>query len=155
MLLSDVFDTRHIKLNLESVTKDEAFEELTETIITLHPDLNRREVLEAIAVRESQMNTAVMPDVAVPHGYCRTIKSVIGIIGVSRSGVFYETEQAVHYIFMMLMGNAEREKHLRVLSRLLNLCNSRAFSEIMIAQSGQEICDVLRRFDQTYTGRMI
>ncbi|MDR1466079.1 MAG: PTS sugar transporter subunit IIA [Treponema sp.] len=153
MLLSDVFDTRHIKLDLESTTKDEAFEELTQTVIALHPELDREAVLESIIERENQMNTAVMPDIALPHGYCQTLKGIVGVIGVSHAGIAYESEQIVHYIFMTLMGGAEREKHLRVLSRLLNLCNSRAFSEIMAAQSGQEVCDILRRFDRTYTGR--
>jgi mannitol/fructose-specific phosphotransferase system IIA component (Ntr-type) len=156
MLLSDVFDARHIKLNLESVTKDEAFEELTETVIALHPELNRIETLESIITRENQMNTAVMPDVALPHGYCRTFNGIVGVIGVSQVGVSYETEQAVHCIFMTLMGGeAERENHLRVLSGILNLCNSRAFSEITAAQSGQEIYDILRRFDRIYTGRSL
>ncbi|MDR0411869.1 MAG: PTS sugar transporter subunit IIA [Treponema sp.] len=149
MLLSDVFDVQHIKLNLESSTRDQAFEELMETAITLHPELDRREALESITARESQMNTAVMPGVALPHGYCRTLKGIIGVIGISHTGVDYEANK-VYCILMLLMGNADREKHLRVLSRLLNLCNSHAFSEITVARTNQEIYDVLRRFDQTY-----
>jgi mannitol/fructose-specific phosphotransferase system IIA component (Ntr-type) len=153
MLLSDVFDTRHIKLNLESETKDEAFEELTEVITTLHPELDRRAVLNSITARENLMNTAVMPDVALPHGYYENLKGIVGVIGVSHAGIAYETEQVVHCIFMMLMGGVEHERHLRVLSGVLNLCNSRAFSEITAAQSGQEVSDILRRFDQTYARR--
>jgi mannitol/fructose-specific phosphotransferase system IIA component (Ntr-type) len=154
MLLSDVFDTRHIKLNLESETKGQAFEELTETVVALHPELDRREALESIIARESQMNTTVIPGVALPHGYCRTLKGIIGVIGVSHAGIDYEADR-VHCIFMLLMGDAEREKHLRVLSKVLDLCNSRAFSEITTARTNHEIYDVLRRFDRTYTGRIL
>jgi PTS system fructose-specific IIC component/PTS system nitrogen regulatory IIA component len=148
MLLSEIFDARHIKLELESETKDEAFEELIETLLALHPELNRQEVREAILMRENKMNTAIIPGIAVPHGCCPALNGIVGVIGISRAGIAYDTEdrQPVHCIFMVLMGASCREKHLRVLSHLLNLLNPQVFSEIMAAQSVQEIHNILRRF---------
>jgi mannitol/fructose-specific phosphotransferase system IIA component (Ntr-type) len=148
MLLSEVFDMRHIKLNLESETRDGAFEELAETIIIQHPELDLEEILEAVALRENQMSTAVLPGVAVPHGYCHSFNGVVGAIGISRAGIPYgSSDQApVHSIFMVLMGEASRENHLGILSRLLILFNSQEFPGIQTAESPREIYDILSRF---------
>jgi mannitol/fructose-specific phosphotransferase system IIA component (Ntr-type) len=151
VLLSEIFNAQHIKLNLESETKDEAFEELVEAIIAVHPELNRQEMLEAVTMRESQMNTAVASGVAMPHGYCHTLNGLVGVIGISRTGIEYDTEarEAVHCIFMVLMSHECREKHLPVLSKLLHLLDSQVLSEMRAAKSTQDIHNILCRFEQT------
>jgi mannitol/fructose-specific phosphotransferase system IIA component (Ntr-type) len=152
MLLSEIFNTRHIKLNLESETKDEAFEELVEAIIALHPELNRHELLEAIITREKQMNTAVGPGVAMPHGYCHTLNGVVGVIGISRAGIEYDGLEAVRCIFMFLMGYDYRENHLPILSSLSRLLNSAVLAEMQAACSAQDVHDILCQFEQTDIG---
>ncbi|MDR1420648.1 MAG: PTS sugar transporter subunit IIA [Treponema sp.] len=148
MLLSDIFDIRHIKPNLESRTKDGALEELIEAIAVLHPELDRQEMLDAVSARENLMNTAVMPGVAVPHGYCRISGGVTGAVGISRGGIEYDADDhsPVHCIFLVILGGESRENHLYMLSRLLKLFNSQGIPEIEAASSAREIYDVLRRF---------
>jgi PTS system fructose-specific IIC component/PTS system nitrogen regulatory IIA component len=150
VLLSEVFNIQHIKLDLESETKDEVFEELIETIIAMHPDLNRREMLEAVTMRENQMNTAVVPGVAVPHGYCHAVNSIVGVMGISHRGIEYDTgeREPVHCIFMLVMGDAYREKHVRILSKIFDLLNSQVLSKIQVAQSTQDVHNILCQFEQ-------
>lgn len=151
MLLNEIFSVQHIKLNLESETKDETFEELIEIIIALHPELNRQDMLEAITMREKQMNTVVAPGVAIPHGYCHTLSGIVGAIGISRAGIEYdmEAQETVHCIFMVLMSYERREKHLSVLSKLSKLLNLQTLSEMQAAKSAQELNDILCRFEQS------
>jgi mannitol/fructose-specific phosphotransferase system IIA component (Ntr-type) len=108
-------------------------------------------MLEAVTTRENHMNTAVAPGVAMPHGYCHTLKGIVGVIGISRAGNENDTEEreAVHCIFMVLMGHECREKHLSVLSKLLHLLDPQVISEMQAAKSSQDVHDILRRFEQT------
>ncbi|MDR1106373.1 MAG: PTS sugar transporter subunit IIA [Treponema sp.] len=148
MRLSDIFDIRHIKTDLESETKGGALEELVEAIAVLHPELDRREMIDAVSSRENLMNTAVMPGIAVPHGYCRIFNGVAGAVGISRRGIEYgaDDHSPVHCIFLILLGGESRENHLYILGRLLEVFNSKAISEIEAAVNAREIYDVLRRF---------
>jgi mannitol/fructose-specific phosphotransferase system IIA component (Ntr-type) len=146
MLLSDIFKQELIKVNLESKTKHEAFEELVETIIAAYPKFNRQELIDAILTRENQMSTAIMPGVAVPHGYCAAVNGIIGALGFSRTGIDYDCHEPVHSIVMLLMDNASPERHLRVLSRLLDLLNSSAFAAIQPVKGPREVYDLLSRF---------
>jgi mannitol/fructose-specific phosphotransferase system IIA component (Ntr-type) len=146
MRLSDVFTPELIKLDLEGKTKNEVFEELVGTITGLYPEYDREEMLDAILVRESQMNTTVLPGIAVPHGHCNAVGGIIGAVGFSRAGIEYGSSKPVHVVFMLLLDNFSQERHLRVLSRLLKLFDSEALAMIEKAKSSQEVYDILYHF---------
>jgi mannitol/fructose-specific phosphotransferase system IIA component (Ntr-type) len=149
MLLNDVFDKQLIKLDLESKTKEAVFTELAEAIAELHPEFDNDEMIAAIQDRESKMNTSIALGAAVPHGYYRGGGDVVGAIGISRAGIEYDApnHKPVHFIFLIIMGEASREKHLRVLSRIMSLINSQALSHIQAAKSPQEVYDILSQYD--------
>jgi mannitol/fructose-specific phosphotransferase system IIA component (Ntr-type) len=146
MPLSDIFGREFIKLDLEGETKDQVFEELVETIAVMHPEFDRQEMFDAVISRESRMNTAILPGIATPHGYCDAVGGVIGAMGFSRAGIEYGSLEPVHSVFMLLMDKSSREYHLRVLSRLLKLLNSESFAVIQEAENPQEVYEILRCF---------
>jgi mannitol/fructose-specific phosphotransferase system IIA component (Ntr-type) len=146
MPLSEVFGRELIKLDLAGKTRDEVFEELIETITGLHTEYDRQKMLDAVTSRESRMNTAILPGIAVPHGYSSAVAGIIGAMGFSRAGIDYGGPEPVHSVFLLLMDESSREHHLRVLSRLLELLNSEYFARILAAESPQEVYEILYRF---------
>jgi PTS system fructose-specific IIA component/PTS system nitrogen regulatory IIA component len=149
MLLNDVFDKQSIKLNLESKTKETIFTELIDTIADVHHELNRDEMLAVVRDRESKMNTSVASGIAVPHGYYPGAGGVVGAIGISPAGIDYDApdHKLVHVVFLIVMGEAYREQHLRVLSRILSMIKSGALPYIQEAKGPQEVYDILSRFN--------
>jgi mannitol/fructose-specific phosphotransferase system IIA component (Ntr-type) len=149
VFLKDVFDKHSIKLNLASKTKEAVFTELIDAITDIHPELNRDEIFTAIYDRESKMNTAIVPGVAVPHGYYLGANNVFGAIGISQTGIDYDAldQKPVHIVFLIIMGEAYREKHLRVLSRLLSMIQSEELGYMQEAKSSQDVYDILSRFN--------
>jgi mannitol/fructose-specific phosphotransferase system IIA component (Ntr-type) len=148
VLLSDVFEKQSIKPNLEAVTKEGVFAELIETIAGGHPELDRAGMISAIQVRESKMNTSVAPGVAVPHGCCPGTDKIIGALGISKTGIDYGApdRNPVHFVFLLLMGESAREKHLRILNRVLALINSGALNYMRAASDPEEVYEILSRF---------
>ena len=172
-MLSEIFNPTRIKLNLESTTRTGVFEELVETIAGSDPEYNYGQMLEAVTLRETKMNTVIMPGIAIPHGYYSAINGIVGAIGFSPAGIEYDvsgreslpdaavfTETSVssqaphesglrnpvHLFFMLLMDDSSREKHLHVLSRLLYMINSTAFTGIRGTESPQELYKILSSF---------
>ncbi|MDR1232533.1 MAG: PTS sugar transporter subunit IIA [Spirochaetaceae bacterium] len=148
MLLNEIFNEQTIKLDLESDTKAAVFTELIETMAAVHPELNKTEMLSAVMYRENKMNTAIAAGVAVPHGYYSGTDKIIGAIGISKNGIDYGTtdNKPVHFIFLLLMGDAVREEHLRILNRVLSLINSGALPSLQTAKDVREVYDILSRF---------
>jgi PTS system fructose-specific IIC component/PTS system nitrogen regulatory IIA component len=145
VLLSDVFES--IKLNLEGSTKEAVFAELIELITTLHPEYSKDELYTAINSRENKMSTGIGSGIAIPHGYCRNIKTITGAIGISKAGIDYDSldREPVHLVFMLVMDEASREDHLRVLNKVFTLANSEVIAMIMAAASTREVHEVLSR----------
>jgi len=147
-MLNDIFSPERIKLNLESTTKNEVFEELINTIAVPESEFDSRELFDAVNLRESKMNTIIMPGIAVPHGYCSSVRGIIGAIGFSMGGVEYDSRDKapVHTFVMLLMDESSREQHLQVLSRLLELLNSASFATIKKAKTPEEVYTLLGRY---------
>jgi len=147
-MLNDIFSPERIKLNLESTTKNEVFEELINTIAIPESKFDSRELFEAVTLRESKMNTIIMPGIAVPHGYCSSVRGIIGAMGFSMGGVEYDSKDRspVHIFVMLLMDESSQEQHLQVLSRLLELINSASFAAIRKAATPEEVYALLGRY---------
>ena len=149
-MLNDIFSPNRIK-NLSGTTKDDVLEELIETITDSKPECDHRELFDAVHMRESKMHTIIKPGIAVPRGYCSNINGVIGAIGFSREGIEYDdpdsgSQQPVHLVFLLIMDEVSREKHLRVLSRLLEMLNSPAFSRLKSSKNPDDFYKVLNSF---------
>jgi PTS system nitrogen regulatory IIA component len=149
MLLREVFNKQMIKLNLENKTKETVFTELVETIAVLHPEFDREIMLTAVNDRESKMNTSVASGVAVPHGYYPGAGDVVGAIGISGAGIDYNAldHKPVHCVFLIIMGETFREKHLGVLSRILSLIQSGVLPHLLTANNPEEVYAILSRFN--------
>jgi mannitol/fructose-specific phosphotransferase system IIA component (Ntr-type) len=149
VLLHDVFDKQLIKLDLESKTKELVFAELIEAIAAVHPEFDGETMLAAINDRENKMNTSAASGVAVPHGYYPGVGNMIGAIGISKSGIDYDAfdHKPVYCVFLIVMGETSREKHLHVLSRILSLIQSGTLPYLLAANSPEEVYEILSRFN--------
>ena len=148
MLLSEIFDEHSIKLNLEANTKQAAFRELIETVADIHPELNKAEMFAVIQDRERKMSTAVTAGVAVPHGYYPDSSGIFGAIGISKDGIEYDTldREPVHFIFLFVLGELARERHLRTLNQVLALIRSGKLASMRTAKDVREVRDILSQF---------
>jgi len=147
-MLSEFFDSKRIKLDLESRTKDGVLGELVDIIAGSCSEYDKQEMLEAVSSRESKMTTIIMPGVAVPHGYCNTVRGIIGAIGFSRDGIEFDKcdKSPVHLFFVLLMDESSRELNLKVFSRILDMLNSTNLDQISEMASSRELYDLLCRF---------
>jgi mannitol/fructose-specific phosphotransferase system IIA component (Ntr-type) len=98
MLLSNVFVPQSIRLGIEGKTKDAAFTELIGLITAIYPECDHAEMYSALNSRESKMSAGIGSGIAVPHGYCRSISTITGAVGISKAGIDYSAidGQPVH-----------------------------------------------------------
>ena len=59
-MLERVFSPKSIILNLESTEKDELFEEMVESIVSVQPTVDRAQAIAALKEREAKMSTGIM-----------------------------------------------------------------------------------------------
>ena len=144
-LLSDIFDTRSIKFNLEDKTKEEVFDELAEAIKKVHPECDHKSMLASLWERENKLNTGIISGVAIPHASYGGINNIAGAIGISQTGIDYGAfdNSPVYVVFMLVIGEKATENHLRALNQLFMLAQSEGISIIRNAHNTQTVKDIL------------
>lgn len=151
MILGQVFNPKTICVNLESEEKEEVFEELVEKVIALKPNLNRQNILNAILERESLMSTGIKEGIAVPHGKLDEIDEVMGVVGISKSGIDYEAldNKPVHLVFLLLSSKNNAEFHLRVLRHLSTVIEANGFvAELMEQTDADGVYQIICKYDR-------
>ncbi len=155
MLLQQVFTPARIKIGLESGEKDELFEELVDLLDRSGGrDFPRRNVLAAVRDREAKMSTGIKKGIALPHGKAEGIEGLVGAIGVSRSGVDYDSldGEPVYLVFMLISSTKDSELHLSALKRLARLLDDPEFyTELVAAETPERAFEILKSFEDLLT----
>ena len=140
MFLQDVFHPEFIKVNLEAEDKDEAFEELADYFCQAGKINIRKDILDALRIREAKMSTGIRKGIAIPHGSTNAVDAIGGVLGISRKGVDYEAldGEPVFLLFMIIAPEENVEAHLRILKRLAELLENPQFYMDLQAQKDAE-----------------
>ena len=146
--LNEIFDPQAIKIDLEGTTKEAVFSELAGTISSVHPECDQTILLDALWERENKLSTGIAPGIAIPHAIYRGIDTVVGAIGVSKSGIEYDAldNKPVHVVFMLAMGERTQENHVRVLNQIFSLVQSEALMQMRKAKTTQDVHAILSQF---------
>ena len=83
MRLRDLIDESVVKVGLESLDKEEVFEEMIDLLVRAGRLKDRAGALEAVRLRESQGTTGIGQGVAIPHGKHESIPSLTAAKGTS------------------------------------------------------------------------
>lgn len=110
---------------VEAASRKRVLQQLSECLSDQHPELDCRQVLDALLARERLGSTALGEGVAIPHCRlaCETICSAFFTLA---EPVDFEApdSQPVDLVFALIVPEAEEQAHLKQLARL-----SAVFSE--------------------------
>lgn len=150
-MFKNIFSPELIKVNLESSEKDELFEEMVEMFASSHSELDRDEILSALMLREAKMTTGIIPEIAIPHAIVTNVTNPIGVIGISRSGIDYDSldKMPVKIVVMLLLSDADKGTHLKVMQSLVSVFQKPNFIQnIMSKLTPQEVYNELLSFEE-------
>ncbi|HNY22665.1 MAG TPA: PTS sugar transporter subunit IIA [Treponemataceae bacterium] len=150
MVLNNVFSPDLIKVGLEGTDKEEVFEELVDLYVSRNPSSSRSSILASLRAREEKQSTGIKAGFAFPHAQTEEVDSVVGIIGVSKSGIDYDSldGKPVNVVFLLLSSCSGCSLHLRTLKRLSVLIEDPSFLRAIVDQKdGDGIYSTLKRYE--------
>jgi nitrogen PTS system EIIA component len=151
LLLRDLFIPARIKCHLEAEDKGEAFEELVDVLVNHYGLDCRDEILQAINTREAKMSTGIKRGIAIPHAKTDFTSGVIGVLGISDSGIDYESldGEPVHMLFLLVSSEDEAGTHLAVLKKIALLVeNPDFYRDACAAGSSDAVHKVIRTYEE-------
>ncbi len=128
--LLDFIHEENIQVGLEAETPQEAIEQLVSLLIRSHhldPKLHDP-ILKSVLEREALDSTCVGGGVAVPHGRLPQGMKTVGVMGINRRGLAFDTpdERPVHCIILLLSNRDQPERHLQLLAMIAGTIGSDA-----------------------------
>jgi PTS system fructose-specific IIC component/PTS system nitrogen regulatory IIA component len=156
MLLQNVFLPEFIKIDMDAEYKKEAFEELVKYYCQADNSKSHDEILSAITEREAKMSTGIRKGVAVPHGKTKAVKSIRGVLGISKKGINYDTldGEPVYLIFLIISPLGDSEKHLRFLKHLAELMEIQQFqTELRAQKDTQSVYKIISKYEEIISAK--
>lgn len=131
MRLCDFLDESVIKIELESIDKEECFEEMVDLLVRANKLSDRKEALRALHQREDEATTGIGRAFAVPHGKTTAVKSLTIAIGTSKEGIEFDSidNKPVHLVLMIFAPPDDPTCHIQALAEVMRLVRIPGFPE--------------------------
>lgn len=133
MKISDFLVPKAVSANLESKSKKEVIEELVGLLMETGAIERRHKnkVMEVLMAREALGSTAIGQGIAIPHGKCDCVKKLVGCLGISKSGIDFDSlDGEPAYIFFLLVAPIDSAgPHLKALARISKLLKDKYIRE--------------------------
>ena len=122
MKLSDIVITEAIIPELQSKTRDDAINELVESLADAGAIAKKstKDVVKAILAREGQATTGIGKGVALPHAKLKGIKKAIATIGRSSDGLDFSAldYKPVYSVILLLSSPEKPDEHLQAMETI-------------------------------------
>lgn len=146
-----------VKADLASTTKDEVIAELVQSLVDAGEilDKDRDDIIKAIMRREELGSTGIGRGVAVPHTKHPSVKKLVGTVGVSPSGLDFESlDGQKACLFFLLVSPPDRPgDHLRALENISRQLRDDQFCKVLShSKTAQDILQLLEEADSQQSG---
>ena len=150
MTISSIFRLEGIVPRLKSKTKEEVFRELVGYLAPQCAGVSKDTLLAGLKEREKLMTTGIARHIALPHTHVPGLGKTIGLLGVSRDGIEYQSldGEPVHLVFCLVGDDSQPDAHIKVLRSLaLLLTNPEFYPSMMRAKGPRDIATTLEQFE--------
>ena len=146
MKISELLKPSLIKLDLQSLDKDDLFEEMVQVFVDNQLIDDASEAVAVLREREKKMSTGVGNGVGIPHGKLPQAKNSLLALGISRDGIDYEAlDGGLVYIVIAIFARPDNPgQHVELLAEISRLFAIPGFADrIRAAKTAQEILDLI------------
>jgi mannitol/fructose-specific phosphotransferase system IIA component (Ntr-type) len=119
--LIDFIHEENIIIGLRARSQADVIEELVDHLVaTTHVGIPRDEFLDNVLQREAEISTCVGHGLAIPHGELVKGEEIVGVMGISGTGLPIDTPdgEPLHCVILLATPESQRGRHLEVLAAL-------------------------------------
>jgi mannitol/fructose-specific phosphotransferase system IIA component (Ntr-type) len=149
MLMSQLFDARHILAPLSVGGRDELFSLLAKTLAELD-SMDEKRIREGIFGREAMMTTMIAPGIALPHTQLKGFGKCAGIMAVMPAGCDYTDGSRIRLAALLVDDSLLPDAHYETLRRFALLAkNPRFLDKMCAAATPAQAHAVITRMEMT------
>lgn len=151
MKITEFLNKKAIKLDLESIEKEDVLKELVDVLADVQDIGDKKNIVKALVERESLGSTGIGQGIAIPHGKTDRVSGIVSVLGVSRKGVNFEAlDGELVYIFFLLVAPKENAgPHLKALAQISRLLRDSFFCELIRrCKTAEEVYELIQKEEE-------
>ncbi|MFP4106016.1 MAG: PTS sugar transporter subunit IIA [Phycisphaerae bacterium] len=148
MALTDIISPARVKVALSADGKRDLIEQLVDALVADGSATDRAAVLQAVCDREATRTTGIGEGVAIPHGKCDAVDSLLLVITTLERPVDFESVdgQPIDIAFLLVSPVSLTGPHIQALARIARLLGNALFrNRLLQADTPEEVCSLIRR----------
>ncbi|WP_411681507.1 fructose-specific PTS transporter subunit EIIC [Clostridium thailandense] len=153
MKITELLTKNTIIVELNSTTKADVIDELTNKLDSAGKLNDKNEFKNAIWERENEFSTGIGEGIAIPHAKTAAVKTPSLAFGRSADGIDYDSLDGnkSHIFFMIAASEGAHNEHLDTLSRLSSMLMNESFKQkLMNAKTENEILKIVDEEENIY-----
>ncbi len=135
MKIMDFLNPKAVSVDLKSTDKEGALDELVDLLIKagILKDKDKESIIKILMNREAMGSTGIGSGVGIPHGKCDRVKDMVAALGVSKTGVNFDSldGEPVYIFFLLIAPEDCAGPHLKALARISRLLKDKFFRDIL------------------------
>ena len=146
MVLANVITEGTVKINVSDIDKWTLIQDLVDLIVDTGKATDREALLAAVVEREQQGSTGLGQGIAIPHARAEGVDGVVGALGVSTSGIDFDSADGkpCHLVFLIVAPPNESTRYLKTLSAITFIAKSESkTSRLLSASTPGEVVSIL------------
>jgi fructose-specific phosphotransferase system IIA component len=146
MVLTQILEPACIKVPLEGKDKEAIISELVDVLDANNMLADKDNVLQAVLMRERTRSTGIGSGIAIPHGKCKGVSELVMAMGVSRSGVDFQSidGKPVHIVVLLASPIDRTGPHIQALARISRLLLDEEFkNKLQNSSSAEELYELI------------
>jgi len=153
MKVMEFLDEGAVSCELKADTKEGVIRELVGLLVKTGA-IKEKDVPKLVRIlldREALGSTGIGQGVAIPHGKADCVSHLVGAVGVSRTGMSFDSldGELAHIFFLLVAPEDSAGPHLKALARISRLLKERHFRDSLLAAKDEKtLLKILRDEDQ-------
>jgi fructose-specific phosphotransferase system IIA component len=148
MKLTEYIKPQHVMLGLRGDTKEEVIEELVSLLADTKDVTDADVIYQAVMAREREGSTGLEKGVAIPHAKSDAVKGLSIVVGISREGIDFESQDGkpAHLFFLMVAPTSESGPHVQAIAKIVKMIKLDKFRKKLVdAKKPQDVVDAIFR----------
>ncbi len=153
MKITEFLEEGAVVCDLKSDTKEGVIRELVQSLVNTS-SIKEKDIPKLVQIlldREALGSTGIGQSVAIPHGKAGCVTRVVGAVGISRTGLSFDSldGEPVHIFFLLVAPEDSAGPHLKALARISRLLKEKHFRDsLRNAKDQKTLFKIIRDEDQ-------
>ena len=150
MKMMDFLHEKAVSVNIKATKKSEVIKELVDLLSQAHPLKEKEKLIKTLLNRESLGSTGIGQGIGIPHAKSDIVKELIGVLGISKAGVDFDSldGEPTHIFILLVAPEDAAGPHLKALAKISRMLKDKFVRDSLItAKDAKAVIKIISQED--------